>query len=240
MDGLMAGKRGLIMGVANDHSIAWGIAQRLAEHGAELAFTYQGESFGRRVKPLAKSLGSSLLLPCDVEDIATVDAVVSELDIKWGSLDFLVHAIAFSDKSELKGMYANTTRANFSRTMLISCFLVYRNRGARVAIDEEWWLCDYPDLWRVDPGNAELQRHGRRQGGAGSERALSGERFRPARHPGQRHFGRTGAGHSPAPAFPTRARCSTTSAAMRHCGARWKSRKSAVRRCICCPNYPPG
>jgi len=122
MDGLMAGKRGLIMGVANDHSIAWGIAQQLAKHGAELAFTYQGEAFGRRVKPLAKSLGSSLLLPCDVEDIATVDAVVSELDIKWGSLDFLVHAIAFSDKSELKGMYANTTRANFSRTMLISCF----------------------------------------------------------------------------------------------------------------------
>jgi enoyl-[acyl-carrier protein] reductase I len=122
MDGLMAGKRGLIMGVANDHSIAWGIAQRLAEHGAELAFTYQGEAFGRRVRPLAKSIGSSLLLPCDVEDVATVDAVFSELDIKWGKLDFLVHAIAFSDKSELKGLYANTTRANFTRTMLISCF----------------------------------------------------------------------------------------------------------------------
>jgi len=122
MEGLMAGKRGLIMGVANDHSIAWGIAQQLAKHGAELAFTYQGDAFGRRVRPLAKSLGSSLLLPCDVEDVATVDAVFSELDIKWGKLDFLVHAIAFSDRSELKGLYANTTRANFARTMLISCF----------------------------------------------------------------------------------------------------------------------
>src|SRR3954449_6536124 len=101
MDGLMRGKRGLIMGVANDHSIAWGIAQKLAEHGAELAFTYQGEAFGRRVKPLAEQAGSKLLLSCDVEDITTVDAVFSELKRQWGSIDFLVHAIAFSDKNEL-------------------------------------------------------------------------------------------------------------------------------------------
>jgi enoyl-[acyl-carrier protein] reductase I len=122
MDGLMKGKRGLVMGVANDHSIAWGIAQTLARHGAELAFTYQGEAFGRRVQPLAESVGSKLLLPCDVEDIATVDTVFETLKKQWGSIDFLVHAIAFSDKNELKGKYADTTRENFSRTMVISCF----------------------------------------------------------------------------------------------------------------------
>jgi enoyl-[acyl-carrier protein] reductase I len=118
----MKGKRGLVMGVANDHSIAWGIASKLAEHGAELAFTYQGEAFGRRVKPLAESIGANLLLPCDVEDIASVDEVFSTLEKEWGGLDFVVHAIGFSDKSELKGKYADTTRENFSRTMVISCF----------------------------------------------------------------------------------------------------------------------
>jgi enoyl-[acyl-carrier protein] reductase I len=122
MGPLMQGKRGLIMGVANDHSIAWGIARTLAAHGAMLAFSYQGEALGKRVLPLAKSLGSDLVLPCDVEDIASVDALFTALAEKWGSLDFLVHAIAFSDKNELKGRYADTTRANFSRTMLISCF----------------------------------------------------------------------------------------------------------------------
>lgn len=119
---LMAGRRGLVMGVANDHSIAWGIAQQLHRHGAELAFTYQGEAFGRRVKPLADQVGSNLLLPCDVEEIETVDNVFAELQKHWGSIDFLVHAIAFSDKNELKGKYADTTRDNFTRTMVISCF----------------------------------------------------------------------------------------------------------------------
>jgi len=118
----MAGKRGLVMGVANDHSIAWGIAAELRKQGAELAFTYQGEAFGRRVKPLAESVGAKLLLPCDVEDITTVDAVFETLKAEWGRFDFLVHAIAFSDKSELKGKYADTTRENFVRTMVISCF----------------------------------------------------------------------------------------------------------------------
>jgi enoyl-[acyl-carrier protein] reductase I len=122
MNDLMKGKRGLIMGVANDHSIAWGIAKTLAAQGAELAFTYQGEALGKRVKPLAESLGVPLVLPCDVEDIASVDAVFASLRDEWGHLDFLVHAIAFSDKNELKGRYADTSRANFSRTMLISCF----------------------------------------------------------------------------------------------------------------------
>jgi enoyl-[acyl-carrier protein] reductase I len=122
MVSLMQGKRGLIMGVANDHSIAWGIARTLAGHGAMLAFSYQGEALGKRVMPLAKSVGSDLVLSCDVEDIASVDALFAALAEKWGSLDFLVHAIAFSDKNELKGRYADTTRANFTRTMLISCF----------------------------------------------------------------------------------------------------------------------
>ena len=122
MQDLMKGKRGLIMGVANDHSIAWGIAKALAAQGAELAFTYQGEALGKRVRPLAEQLGVPLVLPCDVEDLDSVDAVFSALRAKWGHLDFLVHAIGFSDKNELKGRYADTTRANFSRTMVISCF----------------------------------------------------------------------------------------------------------------------
>ena len=122
MQDLMKGKRGLIMGVANDHSIAWGIARTLAAHGADLAFTYQGDALGKRVKPLAESLGVDLVLPCDVENLASIDSAFETLRTKWGRLDFLVHAIAFSDKNELKGRYADTTRENFSRTMLISCF----------------------------------------------------------------------------------------------------------------------
>lgn len=122
MQGLMAGKRGLVMGIANDHSIAWGIAKTLAAHGAEMAFTYQGDALGKRVRPLADELGVKHVLPCDVEDIASVDGVFSALREAWGGLDFIVHAVAFSDKNELKGRYADTSRENFSRTMLISCF----------------------------------------------------------------------------------------------------------------------
>lgn len=122
MKGLMEGKRGLIMGVANDHSIAWGIAQAVAAQGAKLAFTYQGEALEKRVRPLAESVNGEMVMPCDVEDIATVDKVFSEVEKKWGGLDFLVHAVAFSDKNQLKGLYADTTRDNFTRTMVISCF----------------------------------------------------------------------------------------------------------------------
>jgi enoyl-[acyl-carrier protein] reductase I len=122
MPGLMEGKRGLVMGVANDHSIAWGIAKTLAAHGAQLAFTYQGDAMAKRVKPLAESVGSSLTMPCDVEDIATVDAVFDAIKQQWGKLDFLLHAIAFSNKEELKGRYADSTRENFIRTMVISCY----------------------------------------------------------------------------------------------------------------------
>jgi enoyl-[acyl-carrier protein] reductase I len=122
MTSLMHGKRGLIMGVANQNSIAWGIASMLAKHGAECAFTYQGEALGKRVKPLAESIGSTLVLPCDVEEIASVDAVFETLKAEWGQLDFVVHAIGFSNKDELKGLYADTSRENFIRTLVISCF----------------------------------------------------------------------------------------------------------------------
>ncbi len=110
------------MGVANDHSIGWGIAQALARQEAELAFTYQGDAFGKRLEPLAKSIGADLMIPCDVEDIASVDNVFAVLKEKWGTIDFIVHSIGFSDKNELKGKYADTSRANFIRTMVISCF----------------------------------------------------------------------------------------------------------------------
>ena len=120
--GLMRGRRGLVMGVANNHSIAWGIAQALASQGAEMAFTYQGEALGRRVKPLVATLGSELVVPCDVEDLASVDAAIDKVGGAFGGIDFLVHAIAYSDKNELKGRYADTTRENFSRTMVISAF----------------------------------------------------------------------------------------------------------------------
>ena len=120
--GLMAGKRGLIMGVANDHSIAWGIAQVLASQGAEIAFTYQGEAQCRRLKPLAESIGSSIVLPADVENDAQLDAVFADLQKQWGTLDFLVHSLAFSDARELKGRYIDTSRVNFLKTLDISCY----------------------------------------------------------------------------------------------------------------------
>lgn len=119
---LMAGKRGLIMGVANDRSIAWGIAKALAEQGAELAFTFQGEALEKRVRPLAESLGSQLVMGCDVADEASCAELFEAIATRWGKLDFLVHAIAYSDKDELKGKYLDTTRANFLRTLEISCY----------------------------------------------------------------------------------------------------------------------
>ena len=120
--GLMAGRRGLIMGLANDKSIAWGIARALADQGAELAFSYQGEALKKRVAPLAQQLGSDIVLPCDVADMASVDALFAELGQRWGKLDFLVHAIGFSDKEELRGRYVDTSRDNFLMTMDISVY----------------------------------------------------------------------------------------------------------------------
>lgn len=122
MSDLMKGKRGLIMGVANDKSIAWGIAREMAAQGAELAFTYQGEAFGKRVQPLAASLGSSILVDADVTDDVSLDIAFNELKEKWGKLDFIVHAVAYSDKNELVGRFVDTSRANFKNSLDISCY----------------------------------------------------------------------------------------------------------------------
>ena len=136
-DGVMHGKKGLIMGVANDRSIAWGIAAKLAEQGAELAFTFQGEALQKRVIPLAASVGSDLGMPCDVTDEVSMDAVFSTLKQKWGKLDFVLHAIAYSDKEELKGGYVDTSRQNFQRTMDISVysFTAVAKRAAAIMND---------------------------------------------------------------------------------------------------------
>ena len=119
---LMAGKRGLIVGVANDRSIAWGIAKTVHAQGAELAFTYQGDALLKRVEPLAQSVGSEIVLPCDVTDLASMNKVFSTIEEKWGSLDFVLHAVAYSDKEQLKGRYLDTTAENFDKTMMISCY----------------------------------------------------------------------------------------------------------------------
>lgn len=122
MNGLMSGKRGLVMGLANDKSIAWGIAKALSDHGAELAFSYQGEAIRKRVLPLAESLGTPQVFECDVADMNSLDRLFSELGSRWGSLDFVVHAIGFSDKNELRGRYVDTSRGNFATTMDISVY----------------------------------------------------------------------------------------------------------------------
>nr|WP_111298577.1 enoyl-ACP reductase [Paracoccus saliphilus] len=122
MSDLLKGKRGLVMGVANDRSIAWGIARAVAAEGAELAFSYQGEAFGKRVEPLAASVGSDLLVDVDVTDDASLDAAFGRIAERWGKLDFLVHAVAFSNKDELTGRFMNTSRANFKRSLEISCY----------------------------------------------------------------------------------------------------------------------
>ncbi len=134
---LMQGKRGLVMGVANNHSIAWGIARMLAAHGAEIAFTYQGDAQAKRLRPLAQSIGSQVILPADVENDEQLDAVFERLATHWGKIDFLVHAIAFSDKEELKGRYVDTSRANFRRSLDISCysFTAVAQRAARMMPD---------------------------------------------------------------------------------------------------------
>ena len=120
--GVMAGKRGLIMGVANDRSLAWGIAKAVADAGGELAFTYQGEALEKRVRPLAESVGAKLVLPCDVTSAESMDATFKTLKDEWGTMDFALHAIAYSDKNELRGRYADTSRENFQRSLDISCF----------------------------------------------------------------------------------------------------------------------
>ena len=122
MNGLMNGKRGLIMGLANDKSLAWGIAKKLAEQGAELAFSYQGEALAKRVRPLAEQVGSDFLIDCDVTDMDKLDAAFAEIEARWGTLDFVVHAIGFSDKNELRGLYVDTSLDNFLMTMNVSAY----------------------------------------------------------------------------------------------------------------------
>lgn len=135
--GLMDGKRGLVMGVANDHSIAWGIAKALHAEGAELAFTYQGEAFGKRVEPLAESVGASIMVDVDVTDDASLDAAFDRLKEEWGSLDFVIHAIAYSDKSELTGRFIDTSRDNFKNSLTISCYsLIDVARRARLLMKD--------------------------------------------------------------------------------------------------------
>jgi enoyl-[acyl-carrier-protein] reductase (NADH) len=150
---LMQGKRGLIVGIANDHSIAWGIARKLAGAGAATALTYQSEALGKRVKPLAESIESELVLPLDVEDIASVDKAFAEIEKKWGGLDFLVHAVAFSDKSELKGRYDPLQFSAYAPDFLL---LLRRTRATRGQINEAGRQHDYALLRRRRARDAKL------------------------------------------------------------------------------------
>ena len=159
--GLMTGKRGLIMGLANDKSIAWGIARAVAAEGAELAFSYQGEQLLKRVGPLAAEVGSSIVLPCDVGDAESLDKLFASLKAEWGSLDFVVHAIGFSDKSELRGRYVETSSANFAMTMDISVYSFTAVCQRAEKDDAQWRLAAHADLFRRGKGHAPLQRHGR-------------------------------------------------------------------------------
>jgi len=137
MSGKMAGKRGLVLGVANDKSIAWGIAKQLADEGAELAFTYQGEGFGKRLAPLAQSVGSTLMMDADVQDDGSLDRVFDTIAKEWGSMDFLVHAIAFAEKEDLTGRFSDTSRAGFAKALDISCysFIDVASRAAKLMPD---------------------------------------------------------------------------------------------------------
>ena len=178
ISGLMRGKRGLIMGVANNRSIAWGIARACRDHGAELAFTYQGDALKKRVEPLAEEVGGMVVGHCDVTEPATIDAVFAAVKQAWGSLDFLVHAIAFSDKDQLDGRYVDTTEDNFIKTMLISCysFTALAQRAEKLMTERR--LDADADLLRRREMDAALQRHGAGQGCARILGALSRGRSR--------------------------------------------------------------
>ena len=168
--GLMAGKRGLIMGLANDKSIAWGIAQAVAAQGAELAFSYQGEALKKRVEPLAASLGRPLLFECDVADEASMDALFAGLKAEWGQLDFVVHAIGFSDKNELRGRYVDTVARELRDDDGYLGLLLHRRLPAGGGDDGAGRQPADADLLRRRKGHAALQRDGRGQGRAGGDR----------------------------------------------------------------------
>ena len=178
MTGVMGGKRGLIMGVANSHSIAWGIAEALGAQGAELAFTYQGDTFERRVRPLAEGLGAVHIMDADVQNAASLDAVFGALRDAWGTLDFLVHAIAYSDKAELTGRYADTSRANFLNTLDISCYsFVDLTRRAAELMPEGGSVVTMTYL-----GSQRVMPHSHVMGVA--QAALEARLRSPANHPG--------------------------------------------------------
>ncbi len=153
---LMAGKRGVVFGVANNRSIAWGITKAVTDQGAAVALTYQGEALKKRVEPLAQEIGSKLVLPCDVTDEASVEAVFAALAKEWGTIDFLVHAVAFSDKEQLDGRYVDTTQDNFVQTLLDLLLFLHRARQARRAADAEWRRAAHADLLRRREGDAPL------------------------------------------------------------------------------------
>jgi NAD(P)-dependent dehydrogenase (short-subunit alcohol dehydrogenase family) len=164
MSGILTGKRGLIMGVANERSIAWGIAKAMSEAGAELAFTYQGEAFGKRLAPLAESVGSDFMVDVDVTDDASLDTAFEQLGSRWDSIDFIVHAIAYSDKSELTG-----------RILDLGLFPDRSGAPGASLHERQWWHRPDADLRWLEPGNAKLQCHGRGQGRSGKRHALSGQ-----------------------------------------------------------------
>ena len=170
---LMYGKRGLVMGVANDRSIAWGISKALAQHGAELAFTFQGDALEKRVRPLAESVGSQLVLPCDVTDSNAIDNVFFALDSEWKGLDFVVHAIAYSDKDELKGRYVDTSPENFFKHNEHLLLFIHSNMPTSCANDEERWQLTHIDLCGRRTRNAALQCNGRGKGSARNKRKIS-------------------------------------------------------------------
>jgi NAD(P)-dependent dehydrogenase (short-subunit alcohol dehydrogenase family) len=188
---LMKGKKGLIMGVANANSIAWGIASQLAAQGAELAFTYLGEGLERRVRPLAESVGAKLLIQADVTDDASMDTAFAELEKEFGTIDFVVHSVAFANKDELKGSFIeNTSRDSFLLAMNISCFSFVDVARRAAKLMPNGGADDHHDLPRLGTGHPQLQHHGRGQGGAGSGDPLYRARPGSQGHPRQRHLGR--------------------------------------------------
>lgn len=236
-EGLMKGRKGLVLGVANNHSIAWGIAKALADQGAELAFTYQGEAIGKRVMPLAESVGSDFTIPCDVVDLVSVDSVFAQIRERWGKLDFLVHAVAYSDKNELRGNYADTTRENFINTMVISCFSFTElaKRAAPLMTDGGSLVTlTFSGGTKVMPNYNVMAspRPGWRPAYATWHRISAGTASASTRFPPVR------SAHSPGPGSPMRASCTSTRATMRRCAVRSPSRTSVARRCTCSRTCP--
>ena len=231
--GLMSGKRGLVMGVANDHSIAWGIAKALAAEGADLAFTYQNDALGKRVAPLAEELGAAdRLYRCDVEDLASVETMFSALGTVWSSLDFLVHCIGFSDRNELKGRYADTTRENFIRTMVISAFSfteVAKRAAPLMPSGGAMLTLTFGGSTRVVPNYNVM--------GVAKAALEASVRYLAADFgPENIRVNAISADRSalwPARGLPMRVSCSISNATIRRCGARSRSRMSAAPPSIC-------